>query len=283
MENKKLENLTVSEIKAKLAAGEITLEELDTEKLNLLMDYETDLICFGEGDVELISKCADIICEREPLCLSHEQFMEIVDKSIKKYSQPAKKRFSIKRVFIIAAAVVILAVGGTAVASAFGFNMYDLIAKVILQPNGTEFEKDGFTFYNAGKYKTYQTLKEAVEKENLNVMYPASLPEGVTIKKVTVANSDRGDKCINIFTHNNNVMLSFDIGVIRDDEVFEGEELYTAKNGVSYVFYECPEDFGYKYGAYTNVNNCEYTVQTQKYQDLIYIIENMEDNNEKNN
>ncbi len=283
MKNNMLEKFTASEIKSMLDSGQVSLQELDTETVGALMDYETDRLCEGEGDVDFISKCADIICEKENSMMSHEEFMSIVDKTTAKYSAPAKKRFSLKRALVIAASVATLIIGGTVVASAFGFNMYDLIAKVILQPEGTEFDKDGFTFCNAGKYKTYQTLKEAFEKENLNIMYPASLPEGVAIKKVTVANSQRGDKRISIFTHNNDVMFSFDIGVIRNDEMFEDKELYTAKNGVSYIFYECPADFGYKYGAFTNVNNCEYTVQTQKYQDLIYIIENMEDNNEKNN
>lgn len=279
-ENIKLDNLTCQEIKELIYDNRIELVSLETSVLQRLMDNEIGLLCFGEGDEELIDKCAEIICERDTSVMSREQFLSLTDKVIKENTeQEAKatrvKRFSLKRALVIAAAVSAIVIGGTMVASAFGFNLFEYISEIARQPDGTEKEANGLTFYNGGETKEYASLKEAVEKENLNIMYPASMPDGVVVEAIQIANSNLGDKNIQFLTNDSSVLIIVDTSVAPTENAFQGEKLYP-KDGIEYVLFQ--RETEYKYGGYCNVNNCAYTIQTKSYEDLILIIENMEEN-----
>ena len=113
MDKNELNKYTVREIKAMLASEQIVLQDLDTVTLEKLMDHETDMLCFGKGDVDLISECADILCQREKDIMSHDEFTAVVDKSLAENVTIATKnrkvkKFSLKRALIIAATVATL-------------------------------------------------------------------------------------------------------------------------------------------------------------------------------
>lgn len=279
-ENIKLDNLTCQEIKEMIYDNRIELTSLETSVLQRLMDNEIGLLCFGEGDEEFIDKCAETICERDTSMMSHDQFMSIIDRLEKgTTAQEPKttptKRFSLKRALVIAAAVSAIVIGGTIVASAFGFNLFEYISEIARQPDGTEKEANGLTFYNGGETKEYASLKDAVEKENLNIMYPASMPDGVVVGEVYIANSRLGDKRIQILTLNESIVIVIDTNVSSNNSIFNNTDIYD-KDGVSYILYESETE--HRYGAYCNVNNCDYIIKAKNYEDLIYIIENMEEN-----
>lgn len=279
-ENIKLDNLTCQEIKEMIYDNRIELTSLETSVLQRLMDNEIGLLCFGEGDEELIDKCAETICERDTSMMSHDQFMSIIDRLEKETTaQEPKttptKRFSLKRALVIAAAVSAIVIGGTMVASAFGFNLFEYISEIARQPDGTEKEANGLTFYNGGETKEYASLKDAVEKENLNIMYPASMPDGVVVESVRITDSDIGDKNIQILSNDKKIAFNIDTSVAPTHNAFQDKELYH-KDGIDYIIFE--NETENRYGAYCNVNNCDYTIQTKNYEDLIYIIENMEEN-----
>ncbi|MBE6678055.1 MAG: hypothetical protein E7597_04585 [Ruminococcaceae bacterium] len=279
MDKNELKKHTVREIKAMLASEQIALQDLDTVTLEKLLDHETDLLCFGKGDADLISNCADVLCQREKDIMPHDRFTAIVDKTLAENVAivPEKrkvKRFSLKRTFIIAATVATLVIGGTFVASAFGFDLWGYISEIVRLPNGTEKEVNGVTIHNGGVPKTYNTLKEAVEKENLDIMYPESLPKGVEIEKIRISISTIGDKNILMFTKNNELIISIDTKVAPNDKDFADGELYES-GGVTYKLFERVTEN--KYGAYCNVDNCDYIIQAKKYEDLIFVIENMKE------
>ncbi len=273
MDKKELENLTLGEIRAMLAAGDLALQDLDTATLEKLVDSETDMLCLGEGDVDFISECAEILSERQTDIMSHEDFMAIVNKTLEKHTVPARKRFGMKRALIIAAAVATLIIGGTVVASALGFNLFDYIGKMAMSSDGTKYNEGDYTFFNQGEAREYATIKEAVEKESLNIMYPASFPEGITFDSVKVTNSYRGGKWIFIGSDKDEVNILIETELLPTEGAFETEDLYM-HGGVGYVMHK---PTAYEYGAYTNVDNCGYTIQANEYEDLIYIIENMEE------
>lgn len=280
MDNKiDLEGFSCEEIRGMIDDRKIDMASLDTAVLQKLMDRETDMLCLGEGDVDFISKCADIISERETELLSHDEFMAIVNKTIASQTDATSekrkaKKFSLKRVAIIAATLSVLIVGGTMVASALGFDLWGYISETVRQPNGTETVENGFTIYNGGETKKYTTLKEAVEKENLNIMYPVSLPDGVDIETIQITDSDIGDKNIQIITYNNDVVIGIDTNVFPNDKMYQDNDVYP-KDDVNYILFEGETE--YKYGAYCNVNNCDYVIQAKKYEDLIYVIDNMKE------
>ncbi len=279
MDKNELKTHTVREIKAMLASEQIVLQDLDTVTLEKLMDHETDMLCFGKGDVDLISACAYILSQREKDIMSHDEFTAIVDQTLAENiaivpKNRKVKRFSLKRTLIIAAAVATLVIGGTFVASAFGFDLWGYISEFVRLPNGTEKEVNGVTIHNNGEIKTYKTLKEAVEKESLDIMYPKSLPKGVEIEKIQINNSTIGDKNILIFTKNDDLVISVDTKVAPNDNAFADGELYES-GGVIYKLFEGVTEN--KYGAYCNVDNCAYIIQAKEYENLIFVIENMKE------
>lgn len=274
MDKKELENYTVREIKAMLASGEITLQDLDTATLGKVMDHETDMLCFGEGDVDFISECADILSERETDIMSHEDFMAVVSKTLAEHTMPVRKRFSLKRALIIAATVATLLVGGTMVASAFGFDLWGYISETVRRPNGTETVENGITLYNAGETKTYATLKEALEQEDLNIMYPKALPKDAEVESIYVADSSIGEINILILTKNNDVIITVDTNVAPADNDFIGDDIRQSGEITYKLFDGTPKN---KYGAYFNVNNCSYIIQAKEYEDLIFVIDNMKE------
>lgn len=265
----KTDNFTAEELKSMLCRGDLAISDLDITALYKLIDHETTRLCFGDGDIALIEECATLLAAKDEGAAVKGVFEKAADAYLPKGKT---KRFGVKRAIVIAAAVVTLVIGGTVVASALGFSVYDFIAWIIMEPDGTEFEDSELTFYNAGEHKTYSSLKDAVEKENLNIMYPASLPEGVSVKELRVADSQTGDKRIYVFTENDEIIITVDTGVTSPEGAFDNQELYT-KNGVSYIIYESTTE--HKYGAYCNADNCDYIIQAKKHEDLIYIIENL--------
>lgn len=286
MDKNELKKYTVREIKAMLASEQIVLQDLDTVTLEKLMDYETDMLCFGKGDVDLISECADILCQREKDIMSHDEFTAVVDKSLAENVTIATKnrkvkKFSLKRALIIAATVATLLIGSTFVASAFDFDLWDYICDFVRLPNGTIKEANGLTFYNAGTPRIYSTIQEAIEKENLDIMYPASMPDGVEIESVEISNSDIGDKYIDIIIKNTDMCICIITELPPTDNNFydddDGDELYEA-GGVTYKLFE--RDIEYTentYWAYCNVDNCAYSISARKYEDLIFVINNMKE------
>lgn len=273
MDNKELGNLTLREIRAMLTTGDIVLQDLDTATVEKLMDREIDLLCIDEGDTGFISECAEVLNERETDIMSHEDFVAVVRDTLEKRVAVTPKRLGLKKALIIAAAVATLIIGGTLVASALGFNVFDYINKTAMSYDGTEFDEGDYTFFKPGEVRKYATIEEAVEKESLNVMYPASFREGGTVESVEVTNSHRGNKSIYIITNDNSVNIRIETEVVLTDGAFATEDLYM-HNGISYCIYEPTE---YKHGAIAYVDNCQYIIQTNEYEKLIYIIENMEE------
>lgn len=273
MDNKELENLTLRELRAMLAAGDITLQDLDTDTVEKLMDSEIDLLCIDEGDTDFISECSEVITERKPDIMSHEDFMSTIHDTFEKHVTIIPKRLGLKKALIIAAAVATLIIGGTVVASALGFNLFDYIGKTVMSHDGAKFDEGDYTFFNPGEVRKYATIEEAVEKEKLNIMYPASFPEGIKVKSVDVRASHRGDKWICIITSDDSVQISIETGVVFADGIVETEGLYMYGD----VGYNIHRPTEYNHGAIAYTDNCQYVIQANEYEDLIYIIENMEE------
>ncbi len=282
MDNKKLKSLTLCEIRAKLAQGEIALQDLDTATIEKLLDRETALLCVDEGDTDFINECAKLLCETKQEIMPHERFVGVIHDTFEKHVSPPKKRLGIKKMLIIAAVISTLIVGGTVVVSSLDNGLYGIINKTARQPDGTTFAEGDFTFYSAGICRQYKTLEEAVEKERVNIMCPTSLPEGVVIKEVHAHKGYRCDKSMTILTQNEKVCILVDVGLKHSNPYGKNNEIYTSKNGIDYVIRDNVTALGYKYSAYATVDNCGYVIQVKEYEDMIYIIEHMEHKNEAN-
>lgn len=276
--NNKLDNLTVQEIKEMINNQIITIDQLDNDVLGKLMNYEVDMICFGEGDMQLIENCANLLENRnKDNYMSDERFMEIIQKSqndhviITEEKIENKRRFNFKRAVIIAAAVITLMASCIMIAGAFGFDISYYINKIIKDPVGSKIDVDEYTFYNAGVPTTYSSIEEMLSTENLNILYPAQLPQDVQITKVTKINNIHQNDEITFYTNDFNISMTAEFNGQYDEIISEKHEVMFI-NGIEFRVFTEGNVFATCY--YKNVS---YYINSNSYENLILIINNIKE------
>ena len=280
-----LDNLKGQEIKELIVNGKIILEDLDTSALEKLFDYETDMLGIDEGDIELINACAERMDELNGPLMTEEHFWAVINKvdaemvSDKKETTPVdapvnaparvvKKRIIWKKVWLVAAIIVLLISAATITASAFGFNVFDYFKQVINLPVGGRVDQGDITFINSGKMKTYSSIDELLIEEEIDILYPSVLPNGAVIKQVNISKNANHGEAIQFITNDLSTIVSVDTN-IEDFEVTGYVESVDIEERVYYLF----SDNGFY--AICNYDNCYYYIGSDSYENLILIIENM--------
>ncbi|MBR6784461.1 MAG: hypothetical protein IKM32_07175 [Clostridia bacterium] len=284
MTDKILDNMTGQEIKELITKKQISIESLDASALNKLINYETDMLCFGNGDIEFICRCSDQLDIISNNPITDDEFCKAIENAKLEYennfvNNPShkntnKKHIGLRRVGLIAAILAILIAGTTLVAAAFGINIFEYIIKMGHEPEGTYVSADSFTFYNAGETKHYSSIEELVKTEHLNIMYPSGFPENIYIKSVRISASEIGENNIMILTSDSNVLVDINTNVTEINSTFNEHEIYQS-NGITYYIFE---DVLYnRYNAYCIHNNVEYVISANNYDNLLTIINNMKE------
>lgn len=271
-----LDNLKGQEIKELMVNGKITLKDLDTTALNKLLDYETDMLCLDEGDMDLIHACASRLDELNGPAMSDEEFLAVIKKAEEDYvsgnrnalpAKPVKRRFISKKIWIVAAAIALLAAMVTVTASAFGFNVFEYFKEVIGLPAGGKIDKDTITLVNNGNVEEYDSIEELLLTEKIDILYPSMLPDGIKIKSVSISVGQNGRDIIEFIANDSSTYISVDTNII-DDAINDYSEMLTI-NGCAYYIFE-NEKFAVCY-----YNDCYYYISSDTYENLIIIIENM--------
>lgn len=283
-----LDNLKGQEIKELITGEKIKLEDLDTAALNKLFDYETDMLCIDEGDMELIHACAARLDELEGPVMTNDEFWSIINKaedqiaSAEKETVPAdlpvntpsravKKRRVPKKIWLVAAAIALLAAMATITASAFGFNVFEYFREVIGLSAGDSVDKGTVTLVNYGETETFSSIDELLSAQHMNILYPAVLPEGVAIEQVYISEGTNGGDFIQFVMNSPLLTVTVDTNIVPA-EVIGYKEQVTTEEGVFYVF--CDEDIY----AVCYYENSYYYISSDSYENLIIIIENMREN-----
>jgi len=281
-----LDNLKGQEIKELIIDRKITLEELDTSALEKLLDYETDMLCLDMGDMELIRACAARLDELNGPAMTDEEFWSIIKKAEERMisgekentpvdapvNAPArvvKKRIIWKKVWLVAAIVALLISAATITASAFGFNVFEYFREVIGLSAGEKVDKGTVTLINRGEAKEYDSIEELLEAENINILYPSVLPEGIEIESVRISEDTNGE-CIKIFTNNSQVNIAIYAGRTPTDSTFEDSEVFEL-NGIKFCVNE------ELVSAYCYHNNCFYSIQANNYENILQMIDNIKE------
>lgn len=269
MENKQLDNLNGQELKQLLTEEKVDISALDTHALISLMDYETDMLCLGEGDIKLIEECAALLEEREEAVLSDEGFEQAVAKA--KRSMPKRFRISLKHVFIIAATIAIMVVGFAS--SVTSRSEEERIALYVMkQEPGFILEIDGCTHFNAGEKKHYDSAEEMAEKENVSIYFPTELPNGKSMGEYYKLLSMVGDKCLGAETEDGSIYFTVHINSPLTMTDNKRIRKVPVGNGIFIV----REGFFGKYQANANIDGNYYTVITDSYEDMLFVLEHME-------
>ena len=283
MEDKNiLDNLSGQEIKEMINVEKLNLEKLDASALRKLIDYETDMLCLGEGDMELIAKCSEMLDVLDPNPMSTEEFMDIIKKSKEEHvtiidgdtsrKDVPNRRFVFKRIVAIVAATLILMTTAVGAAGAFGINIIEEINKIIRQKDGTTTEVEGFTFHKGGEITYYTSIEDIAKEQNWSIMYPTKLPENVKIDKIGLGKSSRGNDKICIITNDETTMINIEKNASYEDIWKERDSFYEV-DGVEYYIFQ--RNGVYLATCYHN-GDC-YSIQTYSYDGLILIIDNLKE------
>ena len=269
MDNKQLDNLSGQEIKNLLAEEKVNISALEPQALIKLMDYETDMLCIGEGDIELIEKCAALLEEREEAVLSDCDFEQAVAKA--KRSMPKRRRIGIKHILIFAATIALIMVGFASTVTSRG-EEERIALYVVKQEPGFMIEIDGCIHFNAGEKKHYDSAEEMAEKENASIYFPAELPDGKSMGEYYKLLSMFGDKELNATTEDRSISFSVDINSPLTMTDNKRIRKVPVGNGIFIV----REGFFAKYQANANIDGNYYTVITDSYEDMLFVLEHME-------
>lgn len=279
-----LDNLKGQEIKELIIENKVTLEELDTSALEKLLDYETDMLCLDMGDMELIHACAARLDELNGPVMTDEEFWSIVKKaeermvSCEKENTPVdapvnaparvvKKRIIWKKVWLVAAIIVLLISAATMTASAFGFNVFEYFREVIGLSVGEKVDKGAITLINNGNKEEYSSMDDLLSSQNMNILFPCLLPQDVNIKSVCISKNASGGQFIEFITNDSYTYISVDTNV-EESMVTGHTQKHIIGDYTYYIFSN--ENFAICYH-----NDCYYYISSDSNENLMMIIKNM--------
>ena len=275
------DNLSGQEIKEMIKNNKINFKDLDTRALQKLFDYETELIGTGEWDIELLNACAARLDELEGPVMSEEEFWAVIDKTKEKifgrYKNetvsgpvlPAKRKLVLKKIWITAAAVVLLVAAATVTVSAFDLNIFQCFKEAIGLPAGEKINKDTITLVNNGKIEEHESIEKLLSATNLDILYPSVLPNGVELEKVHISDGTNSGEIIEFISNDLSICVCVDTNT-KDDVVSDYTEQLVINGRTYYIFKG--EMFAVSY-----YNNCYYYISSDSYENLILIINNMKE------
>lgn len=284
MDKNLLDNMTGQEIKELIADEIITLQELDVTALEKVLDFEIEMMCHGNGDVEVMRQCSEILDERSKSDkLSHDDILTVINKT--KAEQvtiinadnacpsgvaPQRKiRLIFKRIAIVAAVIIIMMTTTVTIAAAFDVNIFEYIKNIASDPDGTTVNIYEFTFYHSSYFKKYDSIQQMVASENLDIMYPTRLPDGVYIESIRLTDNTNGNNMVQMSTNTSsvNILIELNAGEFISSEY----EKYEHNKIIYYI--RIKEE--YSATCYYKTN--KYYISANTYEDLILIINNMKE------
>ena len=122
-----------------------------------------------------------------------------------------------------------------------------------------------------GEAKEYSSMEELVRTERLEILYPAVLPESISVTEVRLLTEADGKETVEIQTTDEQTRIYVHLemnnaGEPRDDSerlVVNGEEFYVRAETCSAVSY---------------ISGNFYSIQASNYEDLMKILNNLKEN-----
>lgn len=248
-----------------------------------------------EMDCYLIAECSDFLDEltADQSCFSEEEvrkkIKEIHAKAVNQkekdtgdiisQNKPIIKKLGFKHrriiwIAIIAALIIFSTVTVTATTGIFSAG-WDYIStniqKIIAMKPGERIESDGITIIKNHGAKTYSSIEELLSSENLDILYPTVLPDGIKIKEITQLMEDE-DKCMHIFQFTSD-NLYFSVFNYYNNSPEEYEDF--TKYETAYITFYIENLPDNTYLAIGQKDGYEYQVIFSDYKELISILENM--------
>ena len=254
--------------------------------LELITDYElTKPLDKIDGDLIDSAVNWSLRLQNKDITLSTEEIEEMVsmipftdteepetDKEVQKSVKVLKK----KKVLFIAAIITILVTLLTVVSVAFERNIFDELKNrfgtVADTPVDEELVVNGVTVVMNGEYRKYSTIEDALKEENIDILYPSYLPDGIVIEKVSLYQQINVDKLLFSFNDDNITME-----IILDGDFYidiKSLDIEVISNLSCYVCEKVKENCVQYYFKY---NDDWYMIKYNNKQDVIRIIESLKE------
>lgn len=266
--------MTGQEIKEMMARQEMSLENLSIPALKCLFDCESDAVCRGESDGELLCRVADLLAEKEGFADEHDKaFAAMLDnamQSVLPAVQPKKRPFRLKKAMLVAAAAAVLLCCVSVGVAALGFDVFGCFRNLVFSPVGAKMEESGITLVHLGETAQYSSMEELLAAEELDIMYPTKFPEGVFITEIGVFAGVHGGETIGIKTNDPQTTISIDLGASDTggsfadcEEILIGEKTFFIRKDMFFAVSYYKENY--------------YYIQTTNYENLLFIIQNLKE------
>ncbi len=219
----------------------------------------------AERDQNLIDDCVKEIAEIKGVKaeFSEEEVAQITD-SLIRTAEKAKTRKRFTRLVAGIAAAIVLVTGVTA--CAVNPALINWIVRIVRLPFSTVFEQNTVTYYYQGLSEKYNSVEVLLKSKELDVYYPALLPDGTSLQYVeTLDDNNTKVICFKFDSEHFRYTIQLDtksqewnqeiISVIETDDLHF--DIY--KKGESYI-------------SYSYINGNGYIIQSDNLNDLILVI-----------
>ena len=184
-----------------------------------------------EADFDLIEDCEKMMCDllEGSATLSDEEIRIRIEKVKQKsrVSKPKKKiRKGFSRVAAALCAVLVLCISVCAVC-VISPEIREGIMKSLGISVGESVDVNGITFINNGNVTEYQDIETLLKENDLDIMYPHTLPENIYIADVSVI--ENGSNIVTILFSDNSGFIDV---YFRGDHSVENIKAYATKTTI---------------------------------------------------
>ena len=275
-QNEMLDNLSGQVIKEMINRKEITIEELSTRALDTLFDYESELVCAGESDEELLLQIAKLLDPISQTDEAEQKYRNLIHTALKSRTihdqSVGRKRPRLPKALIIAATFLVLTIAISVIAGALGFSVFANIRELMGMPAGSRLEKEAITLVHLGESKEYVSIEELLRDQNFDILYPTMLPASISIESVYVFETENGEQSISFFTDCVSTAIIVDTNIGTPPNEYADSEKYDV-GGREYYLFE--DEMGYYAVCYDKKNF--YRICSTNRENIILIINNMKE------
>ncbi len=264
------ETLGGAELKKLITEDKLCIEELDAAALQRLFDYETAMLCTDEGDIDILNACAARLDAVNGPLISKEEFFNIINKATTAKKPVRRMRF--KRALLVAAAVAVFFATVTITATAVDFNPFNYFREVIGMGPGGTLNKGNVTLEFQDIQQEYDTVEEALQANDIEILYPTVLPEGITLETIEFSSTASSEEIIHFMT--NSPYVGVHVDRKTDSHPFHSyAEEFVTEYCTFYIFDDTvspPE-----YYAVCFYGDYYYCVTARSYEDIVLILSNL--------
>lgn len=175
----------------------------------------------------------------------------------------------------LAATLVLFFATVSVVAISQGYSVSEFICmnieKIKGMGAGDRLEGEKITLIKNGVSAEYGSVEAAIKAENLNVLYPSVLPEGVKIQKIIVTyQGDESDCTITFVTNSKQLQILINTATKADIDSWQNRSIYETNRKTYYI-----RESGARYQAVCYDNGYEYNILCENYDELIQILDGL--------